>query len=150
MKLIIAGSRSIMDYAVVCHAIGQTLSALGIMSLQGIEVVSGGAGGVDSLGERWAKENHLAVERFPAKWNDITTPPVRLKKNKYGREYNALAGFKRNADMADYAHDLLAVWDGKSPGTEHMIRCMVERGKTHFVYDAGTGTLLVRKPNQKG
>jgi hypothetical protein len=150
MKLIIAGSRSITDYAVVCKAIGETLSVLGIMSLADIEVVSGNAGGVDTLGERWANENHLALKLFPAKWADIVTLPVKIKRNKFGKEYNALAGFNRNAQMADYAHYLLAVWDGKSPGTEHMIRCMATRGKPRLIYDASTGTLLVRKPNQKG
>jgi hypothetical protein len=145
IKIIIAGSRSITDYAVVCHAIGQTLSALGIMSLAGMEVVSGKAGGVDTLGEKWADENHIPVIPFPAAWDDLVTPPVKIKTNKWGKQYNALAGFNRNAKMADYAHYLLAVWDGKSPGTNHMIRCMVERKKPHFIYDVGTGTLMPQK-----
>jgi len=31
------------------------------------------------------------------------------------------AGIKRNEVMASYADALVAVWDGKSPGTKHMI-----------------------------
>jgi len=142
MKIIIAGSRSITDYALVCKAIGQTLSALGIMSLQDIEVVSGKAGGVDLLGERWANENHLRVKPFPAAWDDLVTPPVKIKRNKFGKEYNALAGFNRNEKMADYAHCLLAVWDGKSPGTGDMVRCMDRRDKPYFIWHTGQGKLF--------
>jgi len=135
MKLIIAGSRSITDYAVVQKAIGEFLSANGLMSIHEIEVVSGGAGGVDSLGERWANENYIDKRIFFAAWDDLTTPPVKIRTNKFGKKYNALAGFNRNEQMADYANCLLAVWDGKSPGTKHMIDTMHARGKPVFVYD---------------
>lgn len=32
------------------------------------------------------------------------------------------AGFKRNVRMAKYADALVAFWNGKSPGTKHMIQ----------------------------
>ena len=38
--------------------------------------------------------------------------------NKYGKR----AGYLRNADMAKEAHALIAFWDGKSKGTNHMIQ----------------------------
>lgn len=70
------------------------------------EVVSGGAKGVDSLGEVWAHSMGVPVKVFPADWD------------KHGKK----AGFVRNAEMAEYADALIAVWDGQSRGTYDMIR----------------------------
>lgn len=68
-------------------------------------VISGTASGVDTLGERWAKENDIPVFRCPADWN------------KHGKR----AGYLRNVEMAQGADALVAVWDGESRGTRHMI-----------------------------
>ena len=100
MRVIIAGSRTITDYTTLELAIinsGFTIT----------EVVSGTARGVDQLGEFWAKCNNIPVKQFPADW-----------KGKYGKS----AGMMRNNQMAEYADALIALWDGKSRGTEQMIR----------------------------
>lgn len=60
------------------------------------------------------------------------------------------AGFKRNSEMARYADGLIAIWDGRSNGTKHMIDQanhygMGERGMI-YVYDARPGA--VNKPKQ--
>lgn len=44
----------------------------------------------------------------------------------HGKRY---AAFVRNNEMAFFADALLAIWDGKSPGTRHMINAMRELGK---------------------
>lgn len=98
MKTIIAGSRSITD---ISH-IWRTCANLPWIIT---EVVSGGARGVDMLGEHFAFDNMLPVKRFPANWT------------KFGRG----AGHVRNAEMAMYAEALLAIWDGYSKGTANMI-----------------------------
>lgn len=98
MKVIIAGSRTITDYQDVWNAVKE--SRFGFT-----EVVSGGASGVDQLGERWAHEHGVPVKRFIPQWV------------KYGRG----AGPRRNEEMARYADALVAVWDGKSNGTKNMI-----------------------------
>ncbi len=85
-----------------------------------LEIVSGGAAGVDTFGEQWAYEANVDVKRFPAQWH------------KYGRS----AGHRRNADMARYADRLIAFWDGQSKGTENMIRIMVDLKKPTTVYYA--------------
>ena len=84
-------------------------------------VISGGARGADILGERWARENHVPVTKFPAEWrvNGI---------------YNPSAGFERNSRMAKNAEALIAVWDGKSRGTCHMINKMRSLDKKVYVY----------------
>lgn len=110
VKVVIAGSRTIVDYNVVTHA----MRASGLVPT---EIVSGGARGVDWLGEQWAATRGLPIRRFPADWI-------------IGRH----AGFLRNTDMAEYADALVAVWDGNSRGTAHMIEAMRKRGKRVFVW----------------
>jgi hypothetical protein len=109
MRCIIAGSRTITEYAEVERAVensGFVISG----------VVSGGASGVDSLGERWAEEHMVPFEVYPAEWG------------LYGRS----AGYRRNVQMADAADALIAVWNGGSRGTQHMIA--IARGKGLKVY----------------
>ncbi len=115
MKVIIAGSRSITDYDFVCRVIEESCFKI-------TEVISGTARGVDQLGERWAKENGIPVAKFPADWD------------KNGKA----AGYIRNTDMGSYGDGLIAVWDGKSKGTGHMVDIMGKLGKEIFV----------RKPNK--
>lgn len=112
MKLIIAGSRSIKDYTVLCNAIAQSDFCIS-------EVVSGCARGVDKLGERWASERNLIVTRMRADW---------------GR-FGQAAGLYRNSEMASYADAAIILWDGESRGTLHMIDCMRRAGKPFEVYD---------------
>ena len=44
------------------------------------------------------------------------------------------AGYKRNAEMAEYADALIAVWDGDSKGTKHMIECMNKLNKKVYIH----------------
>ena len=110
MKVIIAGSRTITDYALIKEAI--------IMSQFLItEVVSGGATGVDSLGEEWANQINIPIKKFPADWN------------KFGKS----AGYRRNVEMANYADALIAITNG-SVGTSHMINIAKNKNLKVFVY----------------
>ena len=106
MKLVIFGSREIEDMRTLENA----LEACGMAS-QVTEIVSGGARGVDRLGERYARQRGLPCTVFPAQWG------------KYGKS----AGPIRNAEMAEYADYGVAVWDGVSRGTAKMIRMMEGR-----------------------
>lgn len=112
MKVIIAGSRDISDRDLV--EIGVNFSGFDIT-----EVVSGGARGVDYLGEQWANEHGIPITKFRPNW-------------KMGK----LAGKFRNIEMAQYAHALIAVWDGMSPGTAHMIAYMMMINKPVYIVNA--------------
>lgn len=101
-KVIIAGSRSFQDYPMLKKYADFKLSNI----KDTIEIVSGGAKGADSLGERYAKENGYSLKVFPADWE----------------RFGKAAGYMRNVEMARYADALLAFWDGKSCGTMHMIQ----------------------------
>lgn len=99
MRVIVAGSRTITDAALVARAIAAS-------GFEVTELVSGcEPHGVDALGEAWAAERGIPVRRFPAPWKAL------------GRR----AGPVRNEAMARYAEALVAVWDGHSPGTRDMI-----------------------------
>jgi hypothetical protein len=98
MKVIIAGSRQISNYQVVVDVLNNADIVI-------TQVVSGAARGVDKLGERWAIENNIPIKQFLPDWS------------KYGRS----AGYIRNEQMAKYAEGLVAIWDGYSRGTGHMI-----------------------------
>jgi len=112
MKTIIAGSRTINDLRLLEQVIedsGFTIT----------EVVCGGARGVDDLGRKWAGNgNRVPVKMFPADWDT------------HGKS----AGYKRNVEMANYADALIAVWDGQSRGTKHMIDIARSKGLTVFVH----------------
>ena len=84
-----------------------------------IIIISGHARGADSLGERYAAENGLSFETFPADWE------------KHGKK----AGFLRNNEMAKISNVLIAFWDGKSRGTKNMIEQMDKYGKQFFIFD---------------
>jgi O-acetyl-ADP-ribose deacetylase (regulator of RNase III) len=98
LRVIVAGSRTIMDYRLVEQAIQESGFTIR-------EIISGGARGVDQLGLRYARGHKIPTTVFPAKWK---------------RDGRA-AGFIRNERMAEVAHALIAVWDGVSKGTKHMI-----------------------------
>ena len=124
MKVIVAGSRTIVSYTLVANAIQDS-------GFKVTEVISGTARGVDQLGELWAKNQTppIPVRRFPANWN------------RYGRT----AGMKRNEEMANYAEALVAVWDGKSKGTRGMIRIAQEKGlRVHAVNFMSEAVLRAR------
>lgn len=121
MKTIIAGTRTIEAYDAVKNAIEE--SGFDITM-----VVSGVCRGVDKLGERWAKENTVPVNPFPADWDNITHPDAVIKTNRYGKKYDAKAGHRRNKQMAEYADALIVIWDGFSPGTKNMIETAERNG----------------------
>ena len=120
IRIIIAGSRNFNDYTLLEQSLMDYIA--GKFDPNKIEIISGGARGADSLGERFARECQLKLTRFPAQWD------------KYGRS----AGYRRNTEMANYALKetgvLFAFWDGQSRGTNHMIEYSKERGlEVHVV-----------------
>jgi len=107
IKVIIAGGRDFQDWdklVEVCDRVFKDYST--------VEIVSGAANGADKLGERYANERGHQIKKFPADWD------------KYGKS----AGYRRNAEMANYAGALIAFWDGVSRGTSHMINLAKEKG----------------------
>lgn len=130
MRVILCGCRSLCDLAVVERAVASSPFD-GKITL----VLSGGQvtvdprttlpiGGTDWLGEQWAESRGIAVERFPAKWGDVSVPGAIVRRARDGRLYNAAAGPHRNALMLDAmgpGGGVLAIWDRRSRGTRDML-----------------------------
>lgn len=114
MKVIIAGSREGFTIKDVREAV--LLSEFDPSEIT--EVVSGGARGVDRLGEQWAKEMNIPIKQFIPDWDGL------------GKK----AGHVRNREMGDYADALIALWDGVSKGTKGMIEYAEKKGLKVYVY----------------
>ena len=128
--LIIAGSRTCTFEDLT----GAIWSDWGIWDLvnRASAIISGGAIGADKAGERLAMASPgVELVVMPADWD------------RYGKS----AGFRRNEEMAKVGDKLLAVWDGKSRGTKHMIETMARLDKEYRVYVPGrfVKNVMVRK-----
>ena len=109
MRVIFAGGRDFNDLPMMIKKMNKILSNKDQSS---IVIVSGGAKGADSLGEKYAALKGYPVAYYPADWD------------KYGKS----AGYRRNEEMANNADALVAFWDGKSKGTNHMIELAKAKG----------------------
>lgn len=114
MKTIIAGSRNIDNYDLLLHV-------LDLARKDGIvptKIISGGAKGVDALAIWYADSNEYPLSIMNAKWH----------------AYGKSAGIIRNEEMAKEADALIAIWDGKSPGTKNMIETARKYNLRIYVY----------------
>ena len=109
MRVAIVGSRSIeydrlkdKAYELLCRYIPANAT----------EIVSGGAVGIDTLAEIYAKSNHLPTKIFKPDYA------------KYGRK----APILRNDEIVAYAQYVLAFWDGCSHGTAYTVATCIKEG----------------------
>jgi hypothetical protein len=110
MFLIIAGSRNF-------HHAPTLELAMQEFQLHPEVILHGAARGVDTLAQKYAEAHCISVVAFPAQWD------------RYGKS----AGPIRNNLMAARGDALLALWDGSSPGTRHMILAAAQRGLPIFI-----------------
>lgn len=76
-------------------------------------IVSGGASGIDTLAEDYAKKHN------------IPTLIISPNYEKYGKA----APLKRNEEIVNKADVIIAFWDMKSKGTEHVINYAKSQNK---------------------
>jgi hypothetical protein len=120
VKLLIAGSRTLIDLNQVHDYINQGVRQLQL-STQDIQfVLSGMAPGADRLAISWAKQNGISVLEYPAQWDDLTVPGAEIA-YRYGRPYNRKAGFQRNERMAQEATHAVILIRNDSAGSKHML-----------------------------
>ena len=104
MKTIIAGSRDFQDYEKMKEVLDK-------LPWKVTQVISGNARGADQMGEWWAQQNEIELRIYPANWS----------------RYGKAAGHIRNQEMARVGDALVAFWDGKSKGTESMIKYALDK-----------------------
>lgn len=122
MKCIIAGIRYLdPENRVVFDNLAAVELAVYRSGFQITEVISGGALGVDQLGERWAETCNI--------------PITKMYINQEGwSQLGKRAGPLRNRRMAEYADCAVILWDGKSRGTKNMIAEMQRLSKPYYLY----------------
>jgi len=105
MKLAVVGSRSFSDKTMLTNILDQQ---------QNIScIISGGARGVDTLAEQWARSKNVETKIFLPDWLS------------YGRA----AGPIRNRNIIEACDECVAFWDGESPGTRSSIELCNKLGK---------------------
>ena len=102
MKLAVIGSHSLCDIVIDMY-IPHNVS----------EIVSGGAKGIDLLAKEYANRRGIVYTEFLPNYN------------LYGR----CAPIKRNEEIARYADEAIAFWDGKLKGTDYTIKFFKKLGK---------------------
>jgi len=112
--LLVAGSRSITDKDKIYKALSDKIT-------EDTVILSGGADGVDSIAEQYTTDNGIDVVVLKAPWSVLNTPFKRVRTTKSGYTYNASAGYFRNVWMGVNCDEAVVFWDGKSPGTRHML-----------------------------
>lgn len=105
MKTAIIGSRDITDLAIE-------------LPFRPTEIISGGAKGVDTLAEIFAKKNNI---------------PIRVFRPDYSKGNYKAAPLIRNRLIVDNCDVLVAYWDGESKGTKFTIDYAKKQGKNVIV-----------------
>lgn len=122
MRVLVCGGRDFEDRELVFMALDYVKPTLiiegGQRTHRGEEII----GGADYWAMKWAQERGIECRTVNAKWYDLETPPVVIKKSpKNGREYNAAAGGIRNQRMLDEEKPDLVVGMAGGSGTRDMI-----------------------------
>lgn len=114
-RVLVTGSRDWTDTQLIWTAL-QSECLLAAEEHRPMVVVHGAARGVDSLAERWAYRNLVAVERHPAQWRQNGV-------------YNPQAGLLRNRKMVSLGADVcLAFIRSGSRGASHCARLAEQAG----------------------
>lgn len=101
------GVRALIEWELKCLLLKATKNGISL------EIVSGGARGVDSIAAQWARDNEVSLIEILPDWDT------------HGRA----AGFIRNEVIWDKADCGIAFWDGKSKGTAHSFDLAKEQSK---------------------
>jgi len=114
MKIAVVGSRTFTNQEFAFSTLDKYIGRD-----RGHSVVSGGARGVDTLAEKWAKNRGIPVQVIPAEWE------------RYGRS----AGFRRNGEIVNRCDGMVAFWDGQV--TVPKIRSEKPRPKVNGSWSSG-------------
>lgn len=117
MRLAIIGGRDFNGYSLLLDYLTSFFFNSLPQEFRFETIISGGAKGADSLGERFAHDYKLGLEIYKSEWG------------KYGKS----AGFRRNQTIVDNCDMVLAFWDGQSRGTADTIEKAKKAKKPTFI-----------------
>lgn len=113
MKIVVSGSREGFSYEQIWNTLDE------FRHVRRLQLVLGGASGVDTFAQEWAESNSVPHEVIYAKWET------------HGKR----AGYLRNVEMFDRKPDLhISFWNGESKGTKHSIDLSLDRKIDTYVY----------------
>ncbi len=125
VKILVYGGRDYTDLPLLCAALDHLHQRFQITAL-----VHGGAPGADVFGGLWAAhhlpEAHITVCR--ARWDDLSHPDAVIRRNRFGKLYDARAGHRRNQEMLDLHRPDFAVEFPGGTGTADMRRRLISAG----------------------
>lgn len=131
--VLVAGSRTIFDVGRVCAELAVHLNEAHCC----FKVISGGAGGVDTIAKQYAQLNRLPFQEYPAAWH----------------EHGLKAGPLRNARMVAECDLAVIFWDGASRGTKDTLDNLRLARKPYCLYHwpeySSAGPKLVRNLNSR-
>lgn len=107
MKVAIVGSRTLSVNNLAKYIPEDTL-----------EIVSGGAEGVDRCAKEFSKTHNIRYTEFRPEYT----------------KYKRYAPLKRNLDIINYSDYIVAFWDGQSKGTKFVIDKCIELKKPIDVF----------------
>ena len=111
MKVALSGGKTFNDYSLFCEIIEKAIAEFG----QSIStILSTSEKGVNSLGEKYAKEKGINLIKYPANWNDINHPDAVVKERenpwkKKIEKYNSKAGFIRDKKLIDDSDAIISI-----------------------------------------
>jgi hypothetical protein len=110
-KVIIAGSRDVVDYELVADLIEQSKVRID-------EIVCGQAKGVDTMGMYYGFDHSIPIKYFPADW----------------KQHGKAAGSIRNLQMVEYTDAAIFIINRFSSGSMHCLNAMRTHMKPFICY----------------
>jgi hypothetical protein len=112
-KLAVVGSREFKNAVLVNQILDAAKDNISL-------IISGGAIGADTLGERWADANKKSKYIIRPEWHPNGV-------------YDKGAGFKRNIEIVKACDRCICFWDGVSKGSMNTIDHCIRLGKPYHV-----------------
>lgn len=82
------------------------------------EIISGGANGIDTLAENWAKRNDIEFIAYLPNY----------------KSYGKRAPLVRDKDMVDFCDVVIAFWDRQSTGTLYTLNYAKKMGRKIYLH----------------
>lgn len=112
-RMMITGSRKITDEDYIFECLNSIYKRRKFNLL-----IHGGARGVDTIAEKWAKKKGIPILKFTPDWS----------------LYGISAAIRRNTVMADQCDFGVAIWDSSSKGTVDAMQKLKSRRKLFKVF----------------
>lgn len=131
-RIALFGSREFTDAALFAQCMKQYLFINGF-DIESVKpnvcfMFSEGARGVATLAQAWCIEHGYHWCGFIPNWDDIEIEGARVKTNRQGRQYNALAARWSDTEMAEVSTHGISFYDGVSSDTQDMIDRVAGQG----------------------